>query len=51
MDINSDSDERDSSLLQGKDDVVEVSEPSPLVVYINPSISMADVGLAQDSKG
>ena len=51
MDVDSDSDEGDSSLLQGNDDVIEVSEQPPLVVDINPSINMADVGLAQDGTG
>ena len=51
VDVDSDSDEGDSSLLQGNDDVVEVSEPAPLVVDINLSINMADVGLGQDGTG
>ena len=51
VNVDSDSDEGDSSLLQGNDDVVEVNEPPPVVVDINPSINMADVGLAQDGTG
>ena len=51
VDVDSDSDEGDSLLLLGNDDVVEVSEPPPLIADINPSINMADVGLAQDGAG
>ena len=51
VDVDSDSDEGDSSLLQGNDDVVEGSEQPPLVVDINPSINMADAGLAQNGTG
>ena len=46
VDVDSDSDEGDSN-----DNVVEVSEQPPLVVDINLSINMADVGLAQDGTG
>ena len=51
VDVDSDSDEGDSSLLLDNDEVVEVSEHPPLVVDINPSINMTDVGLAQDGTG
>ena len=51
VDIDSYSNEGDSSLLLGNDDVVEVSEPPPLIADINHSINMADVGLAQDGPG
>ena len=51
VDVDSDSDEGDSSLLLDNDEVVEVSEPPPLVVDIKPSINMADVGLEQDGTG
>ena len=49
--VDSDSDEGDRSLLVGNDEVVDVSEQPPLVVDINSSINMADVGLAQDGTG
>ena len=48
MDVDSDSVEGDSSLLLGNVDAVEVSEPPPLIAHINPSMNMADDGLAQD---
>ena len=48
MDVDSDSDVGDSSLLLGNDDVVQVSEPPPLFVDINLSVNMADAGLTQD---
>ena len=51
MDVDSDSDEGDSSLLLGNDDVVQVSEPPPLFVDINLPVSTADAGLAQDGAG
>ena len=51
VDVDSDSDEGDGSLLLGNDEVVEVSEQPTLVLDINPSIIMTDVGIAQDGTG
>ena len=51
MDVDSDSDEGDSSLLLRNDDVVQVSEPLPQFVDINLPVNMADADLAQDGAG
>ena len=51
VDVDSDSDSGDSSLLLENDDVLQVSEPPPLIVDINLPVNMADAGMAQDSAG